>query len=114
MLEVNRIDFVLTNKLDDLHGRCGGRGDFLQVVIVHHNIFVFADFVAFDNFGSLDFLVFLRAVPDFFDTRQVFTMQHVKVNGCCASGGKNPHRKRHKSEIQVALPNGSRHFDIRG
>src|SRR5581483_4071361 len=75
------------------------------------DIFAFLCLVTLHDFGPVDRLVLLGAVPDLLDARMILFMKHVEMDRFGACCGIKPHRKRHQAETHVTSPNDCRHLN---
>src|SRR5260370_1567953 len=108
----NRVDLIAAYELQDVHGCRRRRRDLLQFLIFDHDGLVLTGFVTLYDVGPVNELVFLSAVPDFFDPRQIFLVQHVKLHPFRPRGRKEPHGEGNESETDKSFPDGRRHAQL--
>src|SRR5260370_32189925 len=108
----HRVDLIAAYELQDVHGCRRRRRDLLQFLIFDHDGLVLTGFVTLYDVGPVNELVFLSAVPDFFDPRQIFLVQHVKLHPFRPRGRKEPHGEGNESETDKSFSDGRRHAQL--
>ena len=85
-----------------------------RVLLVEHHVAAALELVALDDLGLVDLAVAARAPALLMQPGLALAVELVEAeDGVRAGGRENPHRHRHETDLEVALPGGAcSHVDI--
>ena len=109
-LEIDGIHFCVVNELQNLHGSGCRRRDLLQLFVIYDNVFALARFVTLHDFAPVNGFVFLGAIPDFFDSREILAVQHVELYMFGTRRSEESDWKSNQSKTHKSLPHNGSHF----